>query len=208
MWVQNILKKYMWIKSRIIMILISQNITNYSFNIPENAVFRINLAWINHIDDLKKLLEKHSNQKIFLDLPINRIKPPNNKYSFEDLILILEEFNNIKYLAISNVSKPEDIKKYLELSPSNTTIVPKIESRLGIENIKAITCELREGEKIIMLDHDDLFFDLIKSGISSEEFSKYVNKLVDFCNENKIELLRTIGVIFADERKNVSNYVK
>ena len=190
------------------MILISQNITNYPFNIPKNAVFRINLAWINHIDDLKKLLEKHSNQKIFLDLPINRTKPPNNKYSFEDLISILEKFENIRYLAISNVSKPEDIKNYLESSPSNITIVPKIESRLGVENIKDITSELRDGEKIIMLDHDDLFSDLIKSGISSEEFSKYVNKLVDFCNENEIELLRTIGVIFADERKNVSNYVK
>ena len=69
------------------MLIASQNITNYPFNIPENAVFRINLAWINHIDDLKKLLEKHSNQKIFLDLPINRTKPPNNKYSFEDLIV-------------------------------------------------------------------------------------------------------------------------
>ena len=96
----------------------------------------------------------------------------------------------------------------MESSPSNITIVPKIESRLGVENIKDITSELRDGEKIIMLDHDDLFSDLIKSGISSEEFSKYVNKLVDFCNENEIELLRTIGVIFADERKNVSNYVK
>jgi hypothetical protein len=49
---------------------------------------------------------------------------------------------------------------------------------------------------------------LIKNGVSSEQFSEYVNELVEFCNKNKIELLRTIGVIFADERKNVSNYVK
>ena len=190
------------------MIIISQNITNYNFNIPENAVFRINLAWINHIDDLKNLLNKHSMRKIFLDLPINRTKPPNNKYSFDNLILIFEQFENIKYLAISNVTGPEDIQKYLKLTPSNITIVPKIESRLGIENIESIINELRGGEKIIMLDHDDLYSDLIKNDISSEQFSEYVNKLVEFCNKNKIELLRTIGVIFADERKNVSNYVK
>ena len=143
-----------------------------------------------------------------MDLPINRTKPPNNKYSFEDLISILEEFGNIRYLAVSNVAKPENITDYLSKSPPNIIIVPKIESRLGVKNIESITNELRDGEKIIMLDHDDLFSDLIKSGVSSDEFSKYVNKLVDFCNENKIELLRTIGVIFADERKNVSNYVK
>ena len=42
------------------MILISQNITNYDIQIPENAVFRINLAWVNSINELKKLLELHS----------------------------------------------------------------------------------------------------------------------------------------------------
>ena len=38
------------------MILISQNITNYDIPIPENSVFRINLAWVNSISELKKLL--------------------------------------------------------------------------------------------------------------------------------------------------------
>ena len=37
------------------MILISQNITNYDIPIPENSVFRINLAWINTLEELKKL---------------------------------------------------------------------------------------------------------------------------------------------------------
>ena len=63
------------------MILISQNITNYDIQIPENAVFRINLAWVNSINELKKLLELHKAHDIFLDLPINRTKPPNNRYS-------------------------------------------------------------------------------------------------------------------------------
>ena len=38
------------------MILISQNLVNYDIPIPEDAVFRINLAWVNSIEQLKELL--------------------------------------------------------------------------------------------------------------------------------------------------------
>ena len=40
-------------------------------------------------EEIIKLLKKYETQKIFLDLPINRTKPPNNKYSFNDLVNIL-----------------------------------------------------------------------------------------------------------------------
>ena len=63
------------------MIIISQNLTNYDFPIPKDAIFRINLAWISDLDTLEEILEKHKEHKIFLDLPKNRTKPPNNKYS-------------------------------------------------------------------------------------------------------------------------------
>ena len=53
-----------------VMILISQNVTNYNIKVPENAVFRINLAWINKIEEIIKLLKKYETQKIFLDLEI------------------------------------------------------------------------------------------------------------------------------------------
>ncbi len=190
------------------MILISQNVTNYNIKVPENAVFRINLAWINKIEEIIKLLKKYETQKIFLDLPINRTKPPNNKYSFDDLVNILKVFKNIKYLAISNVNNIEDIEKYLKLTPQNITIIPKIESCLGVENIESITNQLTFEEKIVMLDHDDLYSDILKNNMPKEKFSFYVNQLVDFCRENKIELLRTIGVIFANDEKNVSDYVR
>ena len=85
--------------------IFSQNLTNYDIPIPENSIFRINLAWINSLDELEELLQKHSESKIFVDLPIGRTKPPNNKYSFEDLISILKSNKNIKYFAISNIEK-------------------------------------------------------------------------------------------------------
>ena len=69
--------------------IFSQNLTNYDISVPEGAIFRINLAWINSLDELRVLLKKHASSKIFLDLPMGRTKPPNNKYSFDDLITIL-----------------------------------------------------------------------------------------------------------------------
>ena len=63
-------------------------------------------------------------------------------------------------------------------------------------------------EKIIMLDHDDLYTNLLKSDISTNKFSYYINNLIQFCKSNNIMLLRTIGIIFSDEDKNVSDYVR
>ena len=190
------------------MILISQNITNYDIPIPENSVFRINLSWINSTDQLIKLLELHKSRKIFLDLPINRTKPPNNKYSLDDIISILKVHDNIRYIAISNVESAADLDEYIEVIPKNITIVPKIESHIGVENIKSITEKLVFDEKIIMLDHDDLYSNLLKSKISSDKFSYYINNLIEFCKSNNIMLLRTIGIIFTDEDKNVSDYIR
>jgi citrate lyase beta subunit len=190
------------------MILISQNITNYDIPIPENSVFRINLAWINSIVELKKLLEIHQSHVIFLDLPVNRTKPPNNKYSLNDIISILENYDSIRYIAISNVETEKDLTEYLKVVPKNITIVPKIESHKGVENIKDITEKLEYKERFVMLDHDDLYSNLLKSNISSGKFSFYVNNLIEFCKSNNITLLRTIGIIFTDENKNVSDYIR
>ena len=41
------------------MLIISQNAANYHIPIPKNAVYRINLAWVNSIEELEDLLKKH-----------------------------------------------------------------------------------------------------------------------------------------------------
>jgi hypothetical protein len=58
-----------------------------------------------------------------------------------------------------------------------------------------------------MLDHDDLFSAIIKNNESIDVFKKYIQQLTDYCNSNKITLLRTIGVIFSDEEKRISGYM-
>jgi len=187
--------------------IFSQNLTNYNISLPENAIFRINLAWINTLDELKSLLKKHANSKIFLDLPIGRTKPPNNKYTFDDLITILISNKNIKYFAISNVNSSDDLKKFVDRIPEHVSLVPKIESPEGVLNIKDITDMLR-NEKIIMLDHDDLYSNLIKKNENPEKFKDYISNLTEFCQKNNVIMLRTIGVIFSDEEKRITQYMK
>ena len=189
------------------MIIISQNITNYDIPVPKNAVFRINLAWVNNLNDLTDILEKHKEIKIFLDLPVNRTKPPNNRYTLDDIIDIVKIHSNIEYFAISNVESKNNLVEYIEKLPKSITLVPKIESHLGIENIEEIAKCLDYKPCVIMLDHDDLYSNLLKSKISSDKFTVYINQLAEFCKSNKITLLRTIGVLFGDDEKKISDYV-
>ena len=191
-----------------IMLIVSQNLSNYDMNIPEDAIFRINLAWVNNIEELTKILKKHSSHQIFLDLPINRTKPPDNSYLIDDLIPIINNNENIEYLAISNVDDESIISNFLEKLPNHTKIVPKIESPNGISNISNIVNKLPYENKIIMLDHDDLFSSLKKLGEPDSKFVDYIEKLTTFCTKNNILLLRTVGVIFSDAEKRLTQYMK
>ena len=100
------------------------------------------------------------------------------------------------------------MKDFIKILPSNIILVPKIESPNAIQNISDIANALPTEKKVLMLDHDDLFSKMIKNNEPIDNFKNYVQKLTDFCNSNKIVLLRTIGVIFSDEEKRISDYVK
>jgi len=166
---------------------------------PSDVIYRINLAWINTVDELSEILSKHENHKIFLDLPIRRTKPPENRYSIDDLTPIIKNFSNIRYLAVSNVNSKDDVLDIQNKLPDNITLVPKIESILGIVNIKSIIDSIKSKKKIIMLDHDDLYRSIEKNNELISKFQNSINTLIEFCKENGIILLRTRGVIFADD---------
>ena len=97
------------------------------------------------------------------------------------------------------------MKKFI---PKSTTIVPKIESPRGVNNIDEIVSVIDASKKYVMLDHDDLFSKIIKSGENSEKFPIYIKKLVEYCESNNIFLLRTVGVIFSDNEKRTTQYIK
>ena len=190
-----------------IMRIFSQNIINYGIPVPENSILRINLAWINSIEELELILQKNNNSDIFLDLPVGRTKPPNNKYSFDDIVLILQKNENIKYFAISNVNSADNIRELIKKIPKQVSLVPKIESPEGVKNIEEIVKVLGD-KKIIMLDHDDLYSNLIKKNEKPEKFKEYISNLSNFCQKNNVIMLRTIGVIFSDDETRVTQYSK
>ena len=81
------------------MLLTSQNLSRYE-KIPQDAVVRINLAWVDSIKSLEDQISKFPNL-IFLDLPIGRTKPPNNTYTVDEIKEVILNNTNVKYLAIS-----------------------------------------------------------------------------------------------------------
>ena len=195
-------------KGKSIMLLISQNIESYNIKLPENTVFRINMAWCNGLKELESKLNKNKEMKFFIDLPIGRIKPPNNKYTLDEIIPIIKSNSNIQYFAVSNVESRNDLEPFLKKLPDRIIIVPKIESPTAIENIDEICNELKYEKRIIMLDHDDLFSSIIHSNEDEEKFQQYMKKLVDYCENNDISLLRTVGVVFSDDEKRITQYKK
>ena len=190
------------------MLLISQNIGNYSLEVPKDAILRVNLAWCNTLNELKVILAKNKESKFFIDLPTGRVKLPNNKYSLDDLIPIIESNKQIKYFAISNVENKNDLQPFLDKLPDHVNLVPKIESPKAVLNIKEICDSLKTEKKIIMLDHDDLFSSIIHNNEDKDNFQEYIKKLIDFCDDNNISLLRTVGVVFSDDEKRLTQYEK
>ena len=195
-------------KSEINLLVISQNVFSYDLSLPKDAILRINLAWCNSLDYLKSVLDTHKEFVFFIDLPVSRIKPPNNKYSLEDLIPIIESHKQIRYFAVSNVESKNDLQPFLEKLPDYINIVPKIESPKAVLNIKEICDSLKTEKKIVMLDHNDLFSSIIYNNEDKNNFQKYIKKLIDFCEENNISLLRTVGVVFSDDEKRTTQYEK
>ena len=164
------------------MLLISQNIKNhYNLEFPDDVVLRINLAWCNTLNELKVILAKNKESEFFIDLPTGRVKLPNNKYSLDDLIPIIESNKQIKYFAISNVENKNDLQPFLDKLPGSINIVPKIESPNAVLNIKEICDALKTEKKVVMLDHDDLFSSIIRKNEDKNSFQEYIRKLIDFC---------------------------
>ena len=190
------------------MLLVSQNAENYDIVLPNDTVFRINLAWCNTIKELDEKLSNNKKSDFFIDLPVGRIKPPNNTYTLDDMIPIIKAHSNVKFFAVSNVESKNDLIEFLEKLPTSVNIVPKIESPIAVQNIDEICNALKTDKKIVMLDHDDLFSSIIRNKDNKDSFQNYIKKLVDYCQENNIELLRTVGVVFSDDEKRITQYEK
>ena len=179
------------------MILISRHLTEYGL-VPANAVVRINLAWEASAEQLGNHLLQIENP-VFLDVPVGRIKPPLYRWNPGDVVEMVSLYENIRYVGVSNVGEPDDLMFWIVKLPKRVTIVPKIESVWACRNFRQIE-QVLGPPKTVMLDHDDLFHDMIRRGEPPGDlYVKYVDEMADFCRREGISLLRTAGVVFSNE---------
>ncbi|MCX5751403.1 MAG: pyruvate kinase [Candidatus Saganbacteria bacterium] len=177
------------------MLIISQHARLLHIPFPEFAVYRVNVAWVRSNEELYDLL-KELNNDVFLDFPEGRNKPPKPVLSIEDLVAAMHKFDNIKYFGVTNVKNAKMIKNLREKVPKRIKLIPKIESKEGVDNLEEIFAELRKDESHIMLDKEDLYTDLNNhNGL----FDQYVRLCREKCNNMGIRVLELQGVIFADD---------
>lgn len=177
------------------MILISQHSRLLDFQFPPGAVFRVNAAWIKTKAELFELLEQIKG-KVFLDYPNNRTKPPKPSLFLEDMFEAMERFTNIEFFAVSNVVNGYSVEGIRRTLPERIILVPKIESKEGIDNLEIIMDSLNKDDRYLMLDKEDLYIDLNKN---DSLFEEYIDIIRDKCKKHDYQLLELMGVIFSNE---------
>jgi len=175
------------------MLIISQHAKLLHIPFPDYTVFRVNVAWVKSRKELFHLLGEIKND-VFLDFPEGRFKPPTPVLGFDDLLEAIEKFDNIKYFGMTNVKKAKNIIEMRKKIPERILLIPKIESREGVDNLEEIAGQLRKNENYIMLDKEDLYTDLKNH---KELFEKYVRLVRDKSKRSNIKVIELQGVIFA-----------
>ena len=157
----------------------------------DKIVMRINVAWIKEKKDLIKLLEEIKHD-IYLDYPQGRTKPPQPTLDLDEVIELIPQYKNVKHFAVSNVEDPVAIYGIKSKIPSDTNLVPKIETKKGIETLGEIIDAIKA--KPIMLDKEDLYIDVKRD---HEEFERLIELARKTCKEKGVKILELQGVVFA-----------
>ena len=154
--------------------------------VPKDSIIRVNLAWYSSVEAARQALDE-INRDVYLDYPRGRTKPPKPGITLYEAIELANEYK-VRYFAVSNVEVPKFIKEILARLET-AEFVPKIETALGVENIRAI---IATGVKTLMLDKEDLYVDVDMDAWAYE-------KLVDSVRQqtNNVTLLELQGVVFA-----------
>ena len=176
------------------MLVISNNCEEIGVLFPENAVIRINTAWVNTIDALRNNLDcfRKLKKQIYLDYPLGRRKPPTPKMTWEELLPIVCEYQDVvKYFAWSNAEKVEELEFARMKLPEKIMLVPKIETLLGVLHLEDIVKASKT--KLIMIDKEDLA-SACRDGEIYQHFLEYTRKKA---KELGIESIELKSVVFA-----------
>jgi len=177
------------------LVVMSESLLKYNIAISGVVALRVNLAWYADMASVKKVVDYYEWSDIFLDLPMGRKKPPNFSHDMEKVIELVSDSANIKYVAVSNIENAAQVKYYQTLFKAQ--LVPKIETYMGVRNADQIVKALDIGSPTVMLDHQDLFSDLVGMGREGE-YLNLVEKLERICEGTGTCLLRTVGVVFSE----------
>lgn len=183
------------------MILISNHLLSLpEFKLPNDAVIRINLAWIPTVEALDKALATAQTgwHSVFLDYPRGRRKPPTPAIPLAEAVRMAREYAIVGYFAVSNVESADIVYLLRETLPERIALVPKIETETGVANLRSIVDAAKA--KHIMLDTEDLYADLLHSrgADGGAAYLAAVNDVYAKCRSFNVEVLKLYGVVFSE----------
>lgn len=170
--------------------ILSNNAFNF-FPINKNTIKRVNIAWIKSKEELIDIVLS-SEHKIFYDYPYKRTKLPMPIFDVVEAINIANKLKSKLWcFAISNAEDSIFLTTIRTLLDKEIKIIPKIESPLGIENLKEImnACET----DTLMLDQEDLSG---KVDNNITKLNQQLNTLKQKAKANKYKILTLQGVVF------------
>lgn len=183
------------IEKRTRLLIISQNARLSSLVIPPHAVLRVNVAWIKSKEQLDSVLENAEND-VFLDFPEGRKKPPLPVLKLPDLLAAMRRHRRVRYFGATDVRDARTVKRLLGLIPPSVQLIPKIESRAGVDALEEIAEALPYATKYIMLDKEDLYTDMSNDNAS---FLDYLQRVREQCSRCGVHPLELAGVIFLSD---------
>jgi len=177
------------------MIIVSNNLQKY-MALPNDSVIRINMAWVNTVEELEQILKTNEDKDVFLDYPQGRTKPPTPVIAMETAYDLCAKWKNVKYFAVSNIEKVSIVKEIQAKLPPTVQFVPKIETKMGIKRLGEIIYDC--GIKMLMLDKEDLYLNVKKD---NDEFFKCVQHVRDICEGLNVSVLELEGVVFSERKR-------
>jgi pyruvate kinase len=177
-------------------LLYSNNIERIS-DVDPKAILRVNMAWENSKEKVLNVLDTYTNRDIFLDFPYKRTKFPLPIFNLDEAIDIANTYvNKVKYFAVSNCESYDFVLEIRNRLSDHIVLVPKIETKMGIENFIGICTAARTD--IIMLDREDLTKSLHDN---SNEVKDLVDVLYEKAAKIKVTIIGLQGVVFSNKNK-------
>lgn len=180
------------------LIVISNHVKAIGMPYPSGALIRINVAWIKSADDVQQIIKDVRPHNVYLDYPTGRTKPPRPTLTLKEAQDIANSFaGDVTHFAFSNAwdaAKPKFIAKMRESVAANIKLVPKIETKGGVDHLKEIVDAAKTD--MVMLDAEDLY---VACKHNPKIFEQYKAKCRKRCKELGVTCIELKGVVFGYE---------